>query len=712
MTDKLKTLADAEGGDLSAAGLAKKADGAEWSGQNATVTKEFVTKTAAEFGDAATAAKSIHTILEKAHEAFVRHKNDLNEAVEDAKKKNIYITADGTAIPAFCSANGAGDGEDQQATQAEIDGAAEAIGAILTAASETDQATADALRYHAQEKYNFRSEGFDGTYDNPQRVIMDANELIALSKRDPDDLSNEELRRYNDLLKRNEEDPVFAEYFALEMGPEGTLGFYADAATLDDWKPSDEDGQDSREARMDLLSLTEHHLGATLATASHSDSEAMQKWKDRVVELGPQDVGGGPRSGPHHTVLGFQAMSNLMRNGTYEKDFLNDYGDALVTYEKENIGKGESKTIGGGPRKDDLPYSNFGQLHYGDENDAGTDPMTGFMTALSKNPDASTEFFSSEEPHDNSAWVLKDRPEFNDFAPETPHYGEYVEDYEGPSAVYEAVGEALVAGATGMDPSGEMAQAPDHTDQHRKVLEKSLEHLAARKSDLEKNFPAEIRDDMAKVLVNHGVSVHATMSDNDNRPAPNAEPLLNSDHLLEVTTQVSLDQDAHTYLSEGLQYSIMQDFATEKNHPEDSLHRAGRTMGFLEEARHNAIGNRVGDELAEVGWDKNWKYHGLGVLITGIPGVGDAAQRGLDILETDWLESEQERINGKAVEDHKDTYRLRTKQLVLLADAWYAYNGDWAENQTGFSPHDGVYDEIGTAAYNGNDHADGVAGDQ
>lgn len=328
--------------------------------------------------------------------------------------------------------------------------------------------------------------------------------------------------------------------------------------------------------------------------------------------------------------------------------------------------------------------------------------MTGFMRALSHNPGASTDFFNSTDPQDNSKWVLGDRPSYNDITTDALGHAESADDYEGPAAAYDAIGEALVAGATGISPGGEAAQAGYHTDQHRQVLNSSLEHLTARGDD----FPAEMRDDMASILTNHGGAVHETMSDVDNR-AP-----LDDGDLMEVTKQISRDQDAHGDLTKGMDIAIREDIVAEEAHPEDSLNRAGRTIGFLEEARYQAIGDRTGDELTEVGWKKNWQYHGWGALANFIPGVGDAVQRGVDLTATGWLEDEQNRINGEATTSNKDAFELRRGHLTSLADAWYKANGDWAEGQTGYSQAHGVYQQIGAAANDGNHQAKGIAGAQ
>jgi hypothetical protein len=705
MAAKLARLASGEG-DVSAAGLEKKAQSADWKGNNATVTKEFVTTTAGEFDDAVTAARSIHTILSGAHTKFAKHKADLRTAVDNAAKKNIYVSSEGTVSSSVPPPHVAGDADIEPPTQAQLDAVADEIKVILRAAAATDRTTAAALRFHAQDKYDFRSEGFT-SFDGAQQAIEDSDAVVKLASMDPSKMTNEQLERFNRLMARNSNDPVFAERVATGLGPEKTLQFFARAVDLERWTPGD--GED-REKRKELLGTLEEQLGTTLGTATHSGSDAMAAWKERVIALGPDEVSKVPEhaSGPAH-ISGFQAMSNLMRHGEYERDFLGDYGDALVAYEKEHTGDVTDPGPRQNKRENVLPwdampsYSKVDQLHFGgSDTDAGVDPMTGFMKALSNNPDASTDFFSASDPQDNSQWVLKDRPVFNDIVPDSQGYGESAEDYDGPNAVLEATGDALFAGASGMDPGDESAKAGEHTPEQREVYERAVGHLADRGD----GFPSEMREDMAKVLVNHGETTHETMSDVDGRtPVDRAD-------LLEVSQQISRDQDAYGTLSQGMNYAMAEDIQTEKAHPEDSLDRVGRTVGFLEEARYQAIGDRAGDELSEVGWDKNKIYHGVGAVANFVPGVGDIAQRGVDMLATGWMENEQGRIKEAETDDNQSTYDRRTEHLVSLADLWYEHNSAWADGETGYSKGHGVYSQIEASANDGNDKAKGLAGDQ
>ncbi|MFC8284899.1 hypothetical protein [Streptomyces cyaneofuscatus] len=702
MIDKLVKVADGGGGAVSAADMDRKAKAADWKGQNATVTKDFVTVTAREFGDVVTVARSVHTILSGAHSKLTKHKSDLADAVSRAAKKNIYVNDKGMVNAAVPSPQAAGNAKIEPPTQAEIDAVAREISTILTVAAETDSTAATALRFHAKDKHGFESNGFK-SFDAAQKSIDDSDELIALGKLDPGKITNEQLERFNALLKAHPNDPVFAERVALGLGPEGTLKFFAGAVDLDSWENRDGGAtgtREDRERRMELLGTLEKQLGTTLATASHSNSEGMEAWKEKAVALGGEDVGNG--KGTSQTrVYGFQAMSNLMRHGKYEGEFLNDYGNALVKFEKENTGDVKDPGPGGKRREDVLPwdklpsYAKIDQLHYGENNDAGTDPMTGFMKALAHNPDAATDFFSSTDPQDNAQHVLKDRKPFNDVVPDSMGYGKSASDYTGPNASYEATGNALVAAATGVDPDDKSERPVEHTGQHRQVLDSSLKYLAERGDD----FPAEMRDDMAIVLTNHGDVVHRSASALADDPKD--ARLLDRDQLLEVSKQVSRDQNAYGMLNEGLNQEIVRDIRENNaEDPKETLLRAGGTVGFLEQARYQALVTDKDDPT----WDAKWMYHGFGSIVNFVPGVGDIAQRGVDAVTYEWQQQEQKRIDTIQQQENEKTFVGRERQLQALADAWIKANPDHGSSRFV------ITGEINGAAYDANSRVKGLKG--
>jgi hypothetical protein len=79
-------------------GLLKKSEGARWAGLNATVTHEFVSKTAKEFEDLYKEASSIWAILDDAHSELTRIQSKVKWLVARAQEDGFTVSdnADGT----------------------------------------------------------------------------------------------------------------------------------------------------------------------------------------------------------------------------------------------------------------------------------------------------------------------------------------------------------------------------------------------------------------------------------------------------------------------------------------------------------------------------------------------------------------------------------------------------------------------------------------
>ena len=187
----------------------------------------------------------------------------------------------------------------------------------------------------------------DGMVDtsSPAQVRHDSTQAVKLAKlatSDPSKLSNAQLEQLNELLALHENNPGFAEQFATGLGPAGTLKFYA-AVTDPRQFQTDPRGNvglsDQQKEREKLLGGLEKSMGTTLATATRNDDPAMRQWKKTMISLGGRDVG----DGPDQHVYGFQVMSDLMRNGTYDTTFLDSYGTSLIAFEKANT----SDVVGG-----------------------------------------------------------------------------------------------------------------------------------------------------------------------------------------------------------------------------------------------------------------------------------------------------------------------------------------------------------------------------
>ncbi len=664
MATKLWELESDARGDLG--GKAAKAD---WAGVNATVTREFIGKTAKEFADAATEATSIGNILRDTHGELVDYKARLNEAISRALEKNLTVVGTGNggfSVTMNIHPDRAAKGHTvPEHTEADATAFRDEVQRILQGATESDSTAAQALTMLVgQTPYGFSDAAY---YDRDRAAdaMKDADRIAKLLKAKGDDMSPEEFDKLNADLAKYKDDRLFQEKLATTIGPRGLLDFWADLAD-----PSD--GGTLQRSRHGQLGDFQRNLSLTLAGATQSDSPAMRTWENDMVKLGEERI-----QTRGSQVYGYQVMSNLMRSGDWDNRFLNDYGNALVATEKK-MKLPANYWNGGVPP---VPKMNF----IGE--DFGRDPMTGFMTALAASPNAATEFFNTTQPTDNAQYVLGDRQTFDD----TP-----LNSKDGNSA-REATGAALVSAATGVNPNDPTAHPADLAPEHRQVLDRSLKYLSERGDD----FPSEMRDDMAKILSAHSDVVHhsaSSFADDENDPR-----LLDRHQLLEVSKQISRDQDSYGMLNEAMNREMIKDIhGDHPSDPKENLLRAGATVGFLEEARYQALKTDKDDPS----WDAKWLYHGFGGAANFIPVVGDAAQRGVDALAYQWQLDEQARINAETTRQNGDTFTARERQLQALADEWAKVNPNGGNNRYVLTS------EINGAAFDGNQKAQGLAGAQ
>ncbi|WJV45816.1 hypothetical protein [Streptomyces flavofungini] len=360
-------------------GLQGAANRANWAGVNATVSKEFIGKTAGEFHDAHAQAKSIHRILLDTRDELKRHHRRLNDAIERGMKKNLTVTPTGgggftVRMNVHPDRSGKGTGAElPDHGERDVTALRDEVQRILDDATESDTSASKVLKAIAdQSTYGFTDAKYKDR-DSAVAAVKTADELATLAKKDPRDLSVKEFDKFNAGLKTYASDPLFAERFATKLGAKGALEF---------WAGINEPGvnPDLNDSRQGKFGEFQKNLSLTLASATQSDSAGMVDWTRQMVDQGGQPV--RTNSGPY----GFQVMSNLMRWGNYDDAFLHTYGTALMDTEKKLTGNGAGEAW---RRTPNSPYLNR------TGSDTGWDPMTGFMKGLSNSPAAATSFFNS-----------------------------------------------------------------------------------------------------------------------------------------------------------------------------------------------------------------------------------------------------------------------------------------------------------------------------
>ncbi|MFJ3225139.1 hypothetical protein ACIPJS_17545 [Streptomyces sp. NPDC086783] len=455
--DELKESADK--------GLRGAANKAAWTGQNATVSKEFVGKTAGEFADAHTQATSIRNILRDTLTELEGYKTKLNEAISRGEKKNLTVTttagggftvtmnihpdraAKGTTVPEH-------DAQDVTALRDEVQ-------KILDDATASDDSAAKVLQALVDQSRLGFSDASYANRDAAADAVKEADELAALAKKKPEDLTVEDFDRLNAGLKKYANDDLFAEEFARKLGPRGTLDFWTG---LND--PHSAYAVGSK--RVDQYDDLQKNLSLTLANATQSDTAGMTEWKSGMVDLVDKPVG---RNGGFP--LGAQVMSNLMRWGDYDDRFLVDYGDKLIDTEKKFTGNGRH---GAWQRMGMDPLVNRTGT------DSGWDPMTGYLKALSNSPDAATEFFNGDFVTKDEDHDFTEKKDGKDVKRSLSNFDYLFEERDWPMD-QDDKGEDSIAGrnnlalaleaATTGHPAGELptSDTPPHNAEQAKLME-------------------------------------------------------------------------------------------------------------------------------------------------------------------------------------------------------------------------------------------------
>jgi hypothetical protein len=368
----LKTLEQRSRDDMKA-----KADKANWTGVNATVSREFIAKTAGEFSDALTQATSIRDILRDTHDELVGYRDELKKALDDGfeKDKLSVYGEKGGGFRVMAAVH-----PEPPGTQQKVDALRDNIQRILNQATTSDSTAARVLRAIAEQA----DYGFSGVEHGDRDSAADAlNKADAMAKlaKDAKKMSPEELAEFQRTLAQYKDDELFAATFASKLGGKETLQFWNDVAELHAGATGDE---------LKQLQSLQRDLSMTLATATLSDSDGMEKWKQKVLDEATTAFRTNAADPLRpNGAMGYQVMSSLMHHGKYDAEFLDAYGKQLLKMDMAPAG------LTGMGTNDLWKAGNITDLVFG--KDDGRDPLVGYMKALSHNPEAALQTFDDKK---------------------------------------------------------------------------------------------------------------------------------------------------------------------------------------------------------------------------------------------------------------------------------------------------------------------------
>ncbi|WP_328780115.1 hypothetical protein OHT68_13630 [Streptomyces canus] len=623
-----------------------------WEGDAAQAAFVTMGKARTEYENAATEAERIAKLLLDAHGEFAASQKQLHALLDEARNDHYKVYDDGRVEdvdPRQDSPTASASPGLAEERKKKLDSIVSRLTRVLELATAADEAASSALDRDA----NGDSQSFNtSVYTTLDSV--EADQAAALMNK-KGRLSDAEITKLNLLLSANKNDPEFSRDFAVKTGGENMLSKYNELMS----PPA---GTTLSKEQLAQLKELKANLGTTIGTATTSDdggkpNKDITDFQNDLLKAGQRDFNANPTESPYG-LSGYQLTSSLMSEGKWDKDFLQDYGDALITAEKNGANAGQNPdAYWGYPRT--LGTTNIGAL----------DPMAGYMDALGHNPEASTEFLTSDatingEKVDHLDYLLKDR-----HWPEGPGY---TGDDKNPSG-YNNLGHALESATSGrsFDDDG----APVKHTPERAALMKEVVDTIGSDPGLASDSPRDaLRDSLGNMTAEYMADVQAAMGNEQGTiKSFGAEAGLDTSTLQPFLGTVGRDPDAYVAITEASQANTaiwMQqvaesnpsDFATAM---ENVAHPGGVVAGILSDARDQAIFDEHSasdkDFNDAVALGDKWAGRGLGMAVgaatsTAAPIVGTIAGWAVEDIQALVVDQIQQDTVDEAQHEARERY--------------------------------------------------------
>ncbi|MFE6224316.1 MULTISPECIES: hypothetical protein [unclassified Streptomyces] len=599
MAAKLKTLAtDAR------EGMQAKTDKAQWQGVNSDVTRPFIAKTAKEFEDAHAQAKGIHLLLADAHTSFLAARDALVRIRdEEAPAAGVHVDAQGKARPRHDLSTDVAAAHDPDIDYPKlVREQKEAVAAwqrkidrLVEDCADADESLRRALAANVKDDHNFSAPTYK-TLDEEQ-VARAAELLKKVTGEGGTARHPGQLKELEDLLDDNRNDPEFATGFYRWLGPEATLDAYA-KMSLDSTSLGPA-GQD----RADLVRGIQSDMGAMLglATQRTTPNHLDTVWTEGLLKAGRKelDVPGVGFS----KIYGYQALGGLLREGTYDKDFLVSVGRDMVALDREDPGRWSES----------LPTNMDTRINLGESGGKGFNPLTGLMEAMANNPAASAAFFDEQLRSDtNKDGIVtladdeltgKDAKSVVDYMLDRKPTDDYYDTVSGSGTTpgQTALGNALEAAVTGRVPGDEDAKPVEHTKTMASVMEKVVEKIGNSPELAVDDGPLTgIAPNLGNMAAEYMADLQATAENGAERIKPFGERAdFDKAEMAQFLGAVGQDPDAYGAITNAQQafttalvsdvFQNPEKYADTGEAVRNAVHPGGEIAGMMSEARAQAV---------------------------------------------------------------------------------------------------------------------------
>ncbi|MFI5980584.1 DUF6571 family protein [Streptomyces sp. NPDC051555] len=628
-----------------ASAMKSKADKSTWRGENASVTKEFVTKTAKEFGDAVTEAESVRDLLQDAHALFKTAYDDLKATYENPPP-GITIYPNGVLSHRAHPDRRSKDSTEPVATEAQFDALRGKIEGILQRASEADELCAWGLRALVKNHPNdFGSTDLGGVADakkmraEEKQQTENGREAAKLYAR-WDYLDDKERERLLTLVEGGQNSPAFSAELMTNLSYSGREDQEAVLLLASSLEHGGRDGQVSAtDARLYKA------LSGSLATATGPDSPigspggVTSAWTDRLITTA-RNGNGLPNQHPGQLkggTAGWNALTDLMAADAGDKPYdPKDPKDSPFRKDKGDPVYSEAflKEVGNGIREwethDKDAYDGVMKNWQGTQED----PMKGLMNAMSRNPSAATHYFDPTTT-DNLKYFLEDR-----HWPGGDVQDKMPEDLQRTSARAE-FGAAMEAAATGREPGSPLHGVPAHHDgAETAIFERIIKEYSGDEAQKNQSaVPLPMRTSMGNMIGDYASDVHQILGKNMDGHTEFNDLKVDRGDLTRVIRGVAEDPKAFGVIHHSQSVVIadgLNRFPEDSYRHEDPQLRAwvkqsASVLGHLDGVRGDVIYD-LGQAQKDVnGWNKMMDYHVYGAPLTAIPVVGDVLQRSVDV---------------------------------------------------------------------------------
>ncbi|MFI7386068.1 hypothetical protein [Streptomyces sp. NPDC049813] len=682
-----------------------------WNGLSASAAHARFDVTLKEIQAAQTEAKAVASLLRDAHTQFVDLKKAVERARDDAVKAGMKVSDQGVCHFDFSKVSeqeAFAIHHDPDLRETEMSWTAH-IAAAVKAVADADDGVRIAL--NAVVKDTDPLHGMPGGFNAGAQgdvEVYEADEVEDIARRvaDGKKVSDAEMAGLQRALRDNHDDKAFGQELMRDLGPHKTIKL---GNELND-RLQDADGPQ----RLQLAEV-EKNLANTMATATavpgsvkdmppgspaftawvnSKDGAFYKEWTEGMKKEGTKNF--GPNTNPQY---GYQSYVSLMQHADQDFDdqFLYDLGDQTIKAEKDHPGI----------------FTMWGPGHKGIE----TDAVDGVLDLMSRNPDAATAFFDPAGNGSGADHVGNDHLTYlagsGDGAREWPKntitgYG--VTDFDDPTSRL-GLGRALEAASTGHEPltEGESGGRPGpHTAAQARVMQHTIEVLddGAGGEDVHAN----LRKPLGHAIADYAMDNHNILAENGTKygspqgkdgiwtEGDHAGITVGKDSLMRVMRGVSADDQTYALLQDTQrQYAMDQmtqapDSAGSGN---DAWKNPARDLGAVTGAM-NSIGSDVilderDGKISAANDMAKYAYHGAGAPITGLPVLGDTAQRLIDAGTYEWSKDVADAASSQAQEENSDHYSSGINSTYDMIDQWAADRGVDVDDENN-SRHDPNWD--------------------